>query len=434
MSSDFRKKVRKYWICCILDKIQETVYVYMSYAKNPKTQYYAHMRGEISLTRDDYLDADTAKPEFLVLEIIYCVGRIAFKHVLAWYHYFEEQGFAIIAEEKMGNMEDFMGCETKKIYDEVCAPFTFEEVLTREVVEPMAESKKENKRQGKENLLQFNMRVNDNVAQAFRTYCKEKELTQSEGLRLLLMGEDFSEWELMIQSYQQEFGALKEENSQLKKQNEELLAYKRGEESWVMQQRKAWINIAESMLSFVIRRFVGYQDDFFERERTLGFKNSEGYEQFLNSDYPTEGGCYQVHITGRVRGLQSNKTNAEQSTHTFICGELEDNTRVKFRWINQKKIIGIKPTDEEVTYWGPNWLIGCIISKDGAADVVCAVPLAGIGDIDPSRYDKRIDAIIEGEIEAELLALEDESLVFENGDRIPSLDDMIAAANRRKRQ
>ena len=434
MSARFRTEARSYWIYGILDEINETAYVGKSYAKNPKKHYYSHMRGEHSLTCDDYLDTETSKANFYILERLQCSGRIAFKHVLAWYNYFEEQGYVCLTENKVDHMVENLSLETQEIYDQVCAPFTLDEVLTRKVVEPLLESDKDYKKQDKEKLVQFNMRVSENVAQAFRAYCKEKGTTQSEGLRFLLMGEDFAKQDLMIQSYYQEFSAVKEEKSQLKKQNKELLEFKKGEESWVMQQRKAWINIAESMLSFVIRRFVGYQDDFFERERTLGFKNSEGYEQFLNSDYPTEGGCYQVHITGRVRGLQSNKTNAEQSTHTFICGELEDNTRVKFRWINQKKIIGIKPTDEEVTYWGPNWLIGCIISKDGAADVVCAVPLAGIGDIDPSRYDKRIDAIIEGEIEAELLALEDESLDFENGDRIPSLDDMIAAANRRKRQ
>lgn len=436
MSSDFRRKARKYWICCILDKTQETVYVYMSYAKNPKTQYYAHMRGEISLTRDDYLDADITKPEFLVLETIYCVGRIAFKHVLAWYHYFEEQGYAIIVEEKMGNMEDFMGYESQKIYDEVCAPFSLDEVLTRKVEEPVLE--REKAKQEKEKLVQFNVRVKESVAQAYRLFCAERGITQSDGLRLLLMGEDFIEHDLMMQSYQKEFGVLKEKYSQLKKQNKELLEFKKGEESWVMHQRKAWINIAESMLNIVIRRYVGYRDDLFEESKSLSFKSEEGYEMFCNHDYPLEGGCYGVYITGRVRGLQSNKTNAEQSSHTFICGELEDNTRVKFRWINKKQIIGIKPNDYEVTYWGPNWLIGCIMSKDGAADVVCAVPLNGIDRIDAFLIDMAIDAKIEAEIEAELLALEneegDEYLNLENENKKPSLDDLITVANRRQRK
>lgn len=449
MSSDFRRKARKYWICCILDKTQETVYVYMSYAKNPKTQYYAHMRGEISLTRDDYLDADITKPEFLVLETIYCVGRIAFKHVLAWYHYFEEQGYAIIVEEKMGNMEDFMGYESQKIYDEVCAPFSLDEVLTRKVEEPVLEREKEKGKQEKEKLVQFNVRVKESVAQAYRLFCAERGITQSDGLRLLLMGEDFTERDLMMQSYQKEFGVLKEKYSQLKKQNKELLEFKKGEESWVMHQRKAWINIAESMLNIMIRRYVGYRDDLFEESKSLSFKSEEGYEMFCNHDYPLEGGCYGVYITGRVRGLQSNKTNAEQSSHTFICGELEDNTRVKFRWINKKQIIGIKPNDYEVTYWGPNWLIGCIISKDGATDLVCAVPLCGIDRIDSFRFNMRIEAeieaelkamekIIEAKVEAELLALEDGMntgiLVMENENGKPKLDTMIAAADRKKRK
>jgi len=56
MSSQFRTEARSYWIYGILDEINETAYVGKSYAKNPKKHYYSHMRGEHSLTCDDYLD------------------------------------------------------------------------------------------------------------------------------------------------------------------------------------------------------------------------------------------------------------------------------------------------------------------------------------------------------------------------------------------
>ena len=133
MSARFRTEARSYWIYGILDEINETAYVGKSYAKNPKKHYYSHMRGEHSLTCDDYLDTETSKANFYILERLQCSGRIAFKHVLAWYNYFEEQGYVCLTENKVDHMVEHLSLETKEIYDQVCAPFTLDEVLTRKV-------------------------------------------------------------------------------------------------------------------------------------------------------------------------------------------------------------------------------------------------------------------------------------------------------------
>ena len=72
--------------------------------------------------------------------------------MLAWYHYFEEHGYAILTDEKVGHMVDNFSYETQEIYDQVCAPFKLDEVLTRKIVEPVIEPKKEDKLKDKEKL------------------------------------------------------------------------------------------------------------------------------------------------------------------------------------------------------------------------------------------------------------------------------------------
>lgn len=236
MSLGFRSDIRKYWIYGIVDDITETVFVGKTHSKRPKDQYFSHMREEHTLTKDTYSIAYLTEPDFVILECVYCTGRMAFKHVLAWYNFFEEHGYAILTDEKVGAMVGSMSYETQKIYDAVCAPYTLQEVLTRGVKEPQPEQEEmqENEREETEELVQMNIRVKESVKQSFRNFCKERDLTQSEGLRLLLLGEDFAERDVVMQAHQKELGVLKEENSLLKKQNKELLGFKRGEESWVL--------------------------------------------------------------------------------------------------------------------------------------------------------------------------------------------------------
>jgi hypothetical protein len=361
--------------------------------------------------------------------------------VLAWYAYFEECGYAILTEEKAGYMVDYMSQETQQIYNEVCVPFSIDEVLKREVVEPVADTEKNIQHtandDNKEKLVQFNVRVKENIAKAFRSFCKERGITQSEGLRLLLMCEDFENRILIAQSYQKEINDLKVENDKLRASNEELLELKKGEESWLMHQRKDWVNVSKAMLDQVIKRSVRYRADFTEKVRPLSFKSKLGYKMFCDHQYPVESGCYEVCISGRVWGVQGKDSNVKKSTHIFICGRLKDNTLVKFRWFHMKDFVGVRPNDEQITNWGKDWLLGCVKAKDGAMDLVCSVPLSGISNY-KTRYDLKIESNIDAEIEAEMLIIdrqiEAELLAMENENRKPKLDAQIAVASRRSQK
>ena len=415
MSSRFRTEIRQYYIYCILDEIFETVFVGKSYGKKPISHYYSHMRGEHALTKDAYIDADITEPKFIILEIIHCTGRIAFKHVLAWYNYFEEQGYAILTDEKAGHMVDNMSQETKEIYDNVCAPYTLYEVLTRKVGEPLAGQQKNEEKRGKEALVQFNMRIKECVAQAYRAFCIERGITQSEGLRLLLLGEDFANRDLMMQSYQQELNALKAENSKLKEQNKDLLALQKEKESWALHHRNEWIRITKDFLKHVVDMSIMPLCFYVVPKKPLGIKSAEGYALFSSHQYPSAAGCFEVTLEARIWGFSRSKTTPDHDIPLFICGVLKDHTPIKFRWYPKQPFIGIYPSDHTLACWGTSWLMGCVIAKDGAANLVCAVPLRGINQPKPLLSD----------IETEILATENER-------ETSSVNELIAAADRKR--
>ena len=424
MSSDYHTKIRRYWVYCILDDIMETVFVGKSYAKRPKAQYYSHMREEHMLTKDAYATTYLTEPKFIILECVYCTGRMAFKHVLAWYHYFEEQGYAVLTDEKAGYMVDNPNFETQQIYKEFCAPYTLQEVLNREVKEPRTEQEKmqknEQKNANEEALLQMNMRVKDSIAQSFRNFCKERELTQSEGIRLLLLGEDFSNRDLVMQSYQQELNTIKAENTKLKEQNEELLVLQRDKESWTLHHRKAWTHVAKTIVNCMVERARIPYFPFELNKTILRIKSKEGHELFSNHYYPQEGGCFEVIVSGLVYGMGRETSSPEQNMPLFVCGKLEDKTPLKFRWYPRKDFIGVYPNDKNISFEG-KWLLGCVIAKDGAADLICAVPLCWLDRAEAAMLDLDSELVLDYEIP-----------ITQIQGKKSSLDSLIVMAERKK--
>lgn len=420
MSSHFCTEVRRYWIYCILDEITETVFVGKSYAKRPKTQYYSHMREEHTLTKDTYSIAYLTEPDFIILECVYCTGRTAFKHVLAWYHYFEEHGYTILTDEKAGHMVDNFSYETQEIYDQVCAPFELDEVLTRRILEPVIEPKKEDKQKDKEKLVQFNVRLKESVAKAYRSFCNEQGATQSDGLRLLLLGEDFADRDMVMRSYQQEFDAIKTENRKLKEENKKLLTLQRDKESWALRHRKEWIHVAKNIVSRMVERAYIPYFPFELNKKIFRFKSKEGYELFSSHHYPREGGCFEVIVSGLVYGLGRGNNGPERNVPLFVCGELKDNTPLKFRWYPRQDFIGVHPNDKNISFEG-KWLLGGVIAKDGAADLVCAVPLCWFDRAEAAMLD--VDSKLD---------LDDEIPTAQIHGKKSSLDSMITAANKKQ--
>lgn len=276
----------------------------------------------------------------------------------------------------------------------------------------------------KDTLVQMNIRVKKSVAQSFRSFCETRRLTQSEGLRLLLMGEDFPNRDLIMRVYQQEMTEKDDEIICLREQNKELLEFQRGKESWIQHQRKEWIKIAKTMLDYLTSQTTVRPFENGIKMRPHRFESRWGKRIFRSHRYPTEGGCYEVYILDLVRGLQNKKVTPDHSIPIFVCGQLEDGTLVKFRWYPKQDYIGIRPCEEGFGSGEEPWLLGCIISQDGAADLVCAVP---------HRFDQSLDPMIDIDDELDFY-LNNVVQVCPSKDNKPGLDSIIAKASRKQTQ
>ncbi len=225
---------------------------------------------------------------------------------------------------------------------------------------------------------QFNMRIKESDAQAFRAFCIERGITQSEGLRLLLLTEDFEKRSLLIDEFQHELDKRDSEIANLKDILREATGLQKERHSEILRKRREWVNIAQEILHYTMDRSVIVHEDPELIKRPLRLKNTDGKKMFHSYHYPEHGGCLEVLIEGHVWGLQNKKVSPDQVTPIFICCKLSDGKPVKYRWYPKKNFIGVPPTSEAVSQWGTSWLLGGISSQDGAMDVVCALPLNAV--------------------------------------------------------
>ena len=185
MKKKFYRVIKHHYICAVCDLLEDRVYIEKTCAKNPKSRYYAHLRGEVKATADE-LSLEVIEKDFVafrVLESLECTGAEAYKHVVAWGRFFKKEGCTLLmAPKTIAACEDLLP-ETEEIYRKVCAPVTLEEVWRRKI--PIEKESAEAEK--KHCLKQMNIRVREDVIDWFKDFCRGEQLTQSEGLFKLLL-------------------------------------------------------------------------------------------------------------------------------------------------------------------------------------------------------------------------------------------------------
>ena len=100
--------------------------------------------------------------------------------------------------------------------------------------------------------------------------------------------------------------------------------------------------------------------------------------------------------------------------HKENSSVLQSNTGVKYRWYAKKDYIGVSPINWDLTCLGDRWLLCCVIAKDSAADLVCAVPMNRLSQpVTPTLQSKNTP------------------LDLETNRQVPKLDSIIADAKSR---
>ena len=377
MSSKFHSLPRNYCIFVIIDRILKIAYVGKTYAKNPRANIAAHLRGERRTTRYDFGSDDVRVATVVCfLESTHCTGAEAYKHVLAWGHYFEKLGYALLMAAKTSAQCSNLLPDTEAIYTTICAPYSLDEILSRDV--PLLEDESKSERHIEVSpLKQLNLRVRSDVVEAFKTFCESYHVTQSDGLRLLLLA-DHSSHDQMMDSVWQETEFHKQEIAKLQQANNDLRQKRIDKEQREYQLAQDWALITRQIVNYITDP-SGISTSTLPRLTPMSFSASRYKLDFHAYQYPNEAGCCTLTVDSLVYGKG-------RKPALFILGHNENNQLIKLRWYEKKDFVGISPRSSKHALKGAKWLVGCVAAKDGAMDLLMSIPLECI-------YSHTIDTI-----------------------------------------
>lgn len=410
MAREFYEKIDHWYIYAVVSRRDKLAYIAKSCAKNPIARFYEHIRGEIKWTKDDFgPDGYSTDPEFVILESLDCTSPIAYRHIVAWCHYFEEQRFCLLNSPTKGWQCDYLKPDTKKIYDAICAPVSITEVLEREVVYERMEREPAvimpDKPKSKSQMTQLNIRVLRNVAEAFREFCEQSHLSQNNALALLLAPENQARLETVNApwqelQYQKELNEqLKIENEQLRKKRNELQLREKG-------YRKVIAKISNEVVGTIAKN---NGKDFVKKPvlKAMHFKDAKRQLDFESYQYPDKYGIEEITLVGIVNGVQKMRANRDLllPTALFVLGETNGGDKIKFRWYPKEHFVGITPRNEMYAYSGARWLAGFVVAPDGATDLIANIPLELIEE--EGNLDLQMELIEDSDLELQVELIEE---------------------------
>lgn len=358
MKDLFHNQIRPYYIYVIFCRMDGTAFIGKTYSKNPRARFNAHLRGECAQTRETFGPDcfDQSEITFQVLEALSCTGSDAYRHVVAWCRFFEDAGFELINAAGVVEDSEALLSQTQSIYAEVCAAFSLDEVLTRHVPMHQSPSAKEDPIP----LRQLNLRVRQDVMDGFKIFCEERSLTQSDALRLLLLSQENCNSQALADSIQRDLTIRDAQISAL-------------QTSLHMAKEKLALS-SQNVLISIIGQTV-YQDLSLRSFNPplsplspLSFRRAKQILDFSAYSYPGEAGsCYLV-LDALVYGRG-------RQPALFVLGHAQDGTLIKLRWYPKKGFVGISPRSSIHAYRGSIWSVGYTVAKDGALDLIAAIPI-----------------------------------------------------------
>lgn len=189
-SSIFYSESKLYTIFAILLKQDDEnlAYVGKTTSKDLHAVLRRHLRGECSLTRNDFRrDILTGIPQIIPLEIIHATGSDAYRHTLCWYRILDERGYMLLGTRRFELQAYDMGEHTAEIYQSILSTISIDDVLSSGASPSLVvtEDPPTAKPPLKERT-QLNIRVAERDKDEFYQLCKVNGFTQREGFLHLL--------------------------------------------------------------------------------------------------------------------------------------------------------------------------------------------------------------------------------------------------------
>ncbi|MBR6729007.1 MAG: hypothetical protein IKL80_02505 [Clostridia bacterium] len=249
--------------------------------------------------------------------------------------------------------------QTKAIYDSVCAPFSLEQVLTREVL-PLQPSP-DNIDYDTLPFRHLSIRVPEDTLDAFKEFCAEQNLTQKDALRLLLLSQEDLCCQKLTASIQNEFAKKDAIIADL----ESVIGKKRAQ---IQRTRERSRVIAATCQQYVREMISHVPAPTYPKLKALSFKTAKRTLDFSSYLYPTTSGYEYFQLEHLVYGRGC-------ASALFALGRNAVGDKIKLRWYDRDSYVGTRFKWSSRAYKGSPWLVGYTVAPDGATDLVVALPL-----------------------------------------------------------
>lgn len=371
MKSTFYTEANPHCIYAILNIEKRLAYVGKSRAKDPRARLNAHLRGECRWTRDEFGPESDDPPDFYILESIKCPGAEAYRHIVAWCRFFEENEFELLMSPGVCRAcRDFLP-ETEAIYNTECANLSLEEALTRDVPMQMW-TRKGTALPAKQStpLTQLNLRVREDVVQNFRRFCRENDITQSEGLRILLVSAKGSSRCDMALSMQRELKRQEQCLRMMEANNKELRIQLKSAAQTNSKKLKEWAAVMRKLLDSIAEA-VPHAELTNPKLKVQSFHVAKKSVDFKKYQYPAGSNLCTVRLDALVYGKGL-------TPPIFVLGHTLEGIPIKLRWYPKAEWVGFPPKATMYACKDAKWLMGYLPAKDGAMDLIASVPIEGL--------------------------------------------------------
>ena len=358
MSRPFYHKIRKHRIFAAISEELKVVFVGKSYAESLYSVYSRHSNGRNYLTAEYFgKSPPRVKPDILILEELSCTGAEAYKHIVAWCKYFDEQGFLNLTQSGTQHYSEALLPETEEIFKQISKE-PLERVLLRKYT-PQPPAKRVRKVQWhpeKPEMEKLSLRLKPQELDTFLELCKGCKLTYREGFAYLLENISVNNPQSLLKQKQQRIETLREEVEELK-----VRLAKAREDTRSADRTEAILARAKNVLYSYLQNILPECTE--EALKPVRMKHDNNFHDF---SYPKEAGCMVVIleklIYGNSKGL------------LFVLGFDQDGQPVKFRFYAKKDFLGMNPNSSRAVK-GSRWLMHYKQTKDGAMELSAALPL-----------------------------------------------------------
>ena len=245
-----------------------------------------------------------------------------------------------------------------------------EEYLAGELIESGPSSQKIPEAGGKERAsCQLCLRITPGEKEAFRNFCRARNLRQTDALARLLntssenTAPDIRRLSELLEASEAQCAKLTEENDRLR-------------DGKTVPRSERIENHAREIFNFAqqaVRTFVKHT---YTREKYTNLPIKEfRYEEFKRRipqseryQYPLEEGCYVVKLLALVWGKTRNPMY-------FVMGQTLEGECLKFRFYQKKEFVGVQVRQSYYALLDSQWLLAGRKAPDGAVDLMAAFPL-----------------------------------------------------------